>query len=95
LLKFLVDNALSPFIAEGLRSAGHDSIHIRDYNMQKTTDLEVFARASEEGRTLVSADTDLALYWLCATKKNRLSFPFGVAPNVPQFNCDCCWRLCL
>jgi predicted nuclease of predicted toxin-antitoxin system len=47
-LKFLVDNALSPLIAEGLRSADHDAIHIRDYNMQKATDLEVFARAAEE-----------------------------------------------
>jgi predicted nuclease of predicted toxin-antitoxin system len=37
----LVDNALSPLIAEGLRSAGHNAIHIRDYNMQKATDLEV------------------------------------------------------
>jgi predicted nuclease of predicted toxin-antitoxin system len=45
-LKFLIDNALSPLIADGLRSAGHDVIHVRDYSMQKASDLEIFERAA-------------------------------------------------
>jgi predicted nuclease of predicted toxin-antitoxin system len=57
-LRFLIDNALSPRVAERLVAAGHDAMHVRQYSLQAASDAEIFDRAAAEDRIVVSADTD-------------------------------------
>ena len=57
-MKFLVDNALSPMVADGLRRNGHDATHVRDYGLQAAEDERIFELGLDENRIVLSADTD-------------------------------------
>jgi predicted nuclease of predicted toxin-antitoxin system len=57
-VKFLIDNNLSPLLADALKAADHDAVHVRDLGLQAPPDEAVLERAHAVGQVLISADTD-------------------------------------
>ena len=57
-MKFIIDNALSPIIAQGLVDHGFDAIHVREIGLTSATDLDIIEYALNNNRVVVSADTD-------------------------------------
>ena len=48
-LRFLIDNALSPLVAERLTAAGHEAAHVRDYDLQAANDEEIVEHSRRRG----------------------------------------------
>ena len=46
-MKFFVNNAMSALVAEGLREAGHDATHVRDYGLQDAANDAVLKRSDK------------------------------------------------
>ena len=57
-MKFLVDMPLPPGLARWLTQWGHDAVHCLDIGFGRASDLEIMARAADEGRVIITADLD-------------------------------------
>lgn len=80
-MRFLIDNALPSRLADLLVAAGHDAVHVRAYGMHASKDEEILARAFDEDRIVVSADSDFGTI-LAAQEAERPSFILFREPNL-------------
>lgn len=53
-----MDANLSPVVAERLREAGHDALHVSDLGLVTSSDEEILNRAAADDRVIISADAD-------------------------------------
>ena len=75
-MKFLVDNALSPAVTDGLRRKGLDAKYVRDRGLQSGENETIFELARVEGRVLVSADTDIGTMLALSGARTPSVVPF-------------------
>jgi predicted nuclease of predicted toxin-antitoxin system len=80
-LRFLIDNALPPQLADLPANAGYDAVHVRAYGMQAAKDEQIVARAVDEDRIVVSADSDFGAI-IAAQEAERPSFILFREPDL-------------
>ena len=52
-MRFLIEQPVSPRLADWLRSIGHDAYHVREQGLSRFSDEELFARATSERGVVV------------------------------------------
>ena len=57
-MRFLADMGVSMRIVQWLRDNGHDTVHLREENLQRLPDIEIFKKAIIEKRIILTFDLD-------------------------------------
>ncbi|MBI5199578.1 MAG: DUF5615 family PIN-like protein [Nitrospirae bacterium] len=57
-MKFLADMGIAMRIVEWLRAKGYDAVHLREEGLHKLSDRDVFRKAVNENRIVLTFDLD-------------------------------------
>ncbi len=59
-MRFLADMGVSQRVVRWLREAGHDATHLRDEGLHRLLDGDIFTKAAQEQRIILTWDLDFA-----------------------------------
>ena len=59
-MKFIADMGISPESVVFLQSEGHDAIHLLDQQLGRLPDVDIFEKARQESRIILTHDLDFA-----------------------------------
>lgn len=84
-MKLLVDQNIARRVAVMLCDAGHDAVHVSDRGLSAAEDIAILELARDEGRIIVSEDTDFGAL-LSEAQTNAPSFVLlrGGEPMSPE-----------
>ncbi|MCA0388228.1 MAG: DUF5615 family PIN-like protein [Bacteroidetes bacterium] len=57
-MQFLIDNNISPKLADYLTQNGYNSVHVKSLGMRSSTDEEIFNYAYQNNYAIISSDSD-------------------------------------
>jgi predicted nuclease of predicted toxin-antitoxin system len=57
-IRFIIDQQLPPMLAERLRQAGHEAVHVREIGMSGAKDSNIWRHAAKHGYVVISKDRD-------------------------------------
>jgi len=72
-MRFLIDENISPLVAEALRQQGYDAQHVREIGLKGQPDPEIMAYARQRCRCLITLDEDFA---------NLRCYPLGTHAGI-------------
>ena len=69
-MRFLADMGVAMGVVEWLREQGHDVVHLRDENLLRMPDPDIFRKAATERRVLLTFDLDFGEIVALSGQKN-------------------------
>jgi predicted nuclease of predicted toxin-antitoxin system len=94
-VRFLIDGQLPPALAVRLNAIGHGALHIYDVGLGNSGDSEIWERARDDGRVIITNDEDFvaladresngpAVLWVRVGNTTNRALWSALLPRLPE-----------